>query len=1687
MSWNELHATLLSAALEQLLRRGENGAVAFIRCLPHGVVKAAAGDAHFAPQGWKVYRVADAADLACQTITADQAVELREEKGPAMLLLVDTERAGAGMDGVYSAAREIGEKELFDQALRIAYQELEKRVSPECRREAEEVIKKARGWRGQKALAPWVMFDFLVQVMIQRRYLGELIYLVGLWPVAEDGGRPLHDFLHISQALVDELLRAGQQSDVNERLKMIGIEATPEQLAALQQFLHKSGSKPLLEALATLDENYPSLRINELKLIDRGTEVHSLELVPWRNPRGQILKWSGLTEDPDVPDGLPVLMIPPEGSEQSVGPLEVRWRVKPSLEKDQVRYRVTICTDLGDELAVREISHTGPREQKCRFRADELGLENDTVVTAHVKVEVIDQSDKHDESEPFEIRFGEPADRGPSQAGKRVRAFSEGVISLQEEEDVLNFLQERQGGLTSRDGSVTLRLPGSKPTLYRVPYPALIYQTDQTWKDQEMPLGRWRLKIRGDGIWVERPEFVPFTLPEAASDDLRVLWERTVKASRELARHFAQFGGVGTIYHHEGKFFDTVVKEYLLAWERLLSHPEADPQWAITQTVEVQTLTGKLVGLIVLPGHPLRVAWHAAYDNLAFHTKFAEEVSAKSVVDELKLLDGAMFPAFLPGLEAASTFVFADTLGFHAVAMVSDHVKEPKAAVALLAQALDNGKNTESAPTVGQQSAEIIGEEILKYLESHDAAQLLRLHALQAGDGRTIAKALKRVFDRSQRKDNNGEIAEQDEPESSLRFVMELYPSESQRALAGAFLSRTRETRRKGAGTLSAEDRWMLESVSLPGQLVRPRLRWARKEGRPATPAHLAIAFDVFESKVKTESDVESRPITAYSLMNFFVRQFKSRPFPHWISSVPDFSGGQKHPADRLLTDRLLNLLKAMHSCAARHLGSSNEHVVLQTEVSPEHDENLRQLHKQCDWVITLDRHAGIEYFDSPRDNPLIYDAYIIDCVPEREDLGCLQMITSTSNLLEVRRLLDEVLSLMGLSSSRRNAEFLLKNLKALSGRLAIRLTGHKPPAAELVALALSYNYCRVALPNDKCWLSLRNGFFVPVDDVSDLLPPLRNNLTQEEGYGQTQEGGEDHSTRGRPGSRPDLIYISYIPRKGLSFQFVEVKYRRDLASVRRVELLDQVQKQVTCLRDRWADYYGREEHAPVLALRRAKLARVLRFYADKARRHADDAEGAGLSEDAYRELLVQIDRMVERASEYNINVEDVSHRGWIFCPEFQRGEPEHLVSADAVEIYVFGPARLPDVSVPLGDVRTNEGPSKTLTEEKPSPNGTQSDQGAPSPTSVGPTGGSKKSVPTDVKVILGRRRGTEEEVAWHPTIRSNPHMMIVGLPGMGKTNVLVNICAQLHRQGITPIIFSYHADLEERLESIGCRLHMVDYDRLGINPLNVLNRDNPKAYLDVAGAVRDIFLAIFPDLGDVQGGDIREAIVKSYEEKGWKSEDPSAQPEVPSFGRFFEILQKTRKPGQGFENLLGRLKELSDYKFFDTGTSMIDIWTADQPIAVRLHRTQNDTLQRAMAMLIFYDLYKGMFRRGTQDRITHVVVFDEAHRASRLRLLPTMAKECRKYGISLVVASQEARDFDTSLFSAIANYLVLRVNAQDAKALAHNTSTSDQEKQLIDKMKQLPKYHAIYMAEGSPRPVDMVLDEAKPSTSSQL
>ena len=475
----------------------------------------------------------------------------------------------------------------------------------------------------------------------------------------------------------------------------------------------------------------------------------------------------------------------------------------------------------------------------------------------------------------------------------------------------------------------------------------------------------------------------------------------------------------------------------------------------------------------------------------------------------------------------------------------------------------------------------------------------------------------------------------------------------------------------------------MLESVSLPGGVRLPKLRWARKEaGHPETAAHIALAFDTFESRMwATERAPANRPVYAFGLMAFLERSYSIEPHPRWEGSVPDWEGGEGHPSVRAHTDRLRCLQDLVRTLVARNIEPERStNPVLLTEISPEAAEDLDRLHELCDWVITLDRNAGIEYFDSPHHNRETFEKVVIDCVPEREDLGCLQLITSTTNLEEVRGLLDVALSRMGLSHSRRNAEFLMANLKALSGRLAIRLTGGTTPASELVALALSQANCQT-VGDDECWVSLEKGFFVPVDDIRDLLPPIAATASER-----------------TSGVRPDLIYVSQAPRGALSFQFVEVKYRRHLRAARSSQLLEEVRGQTRSMGRRWFSWYGLNGVAQSFrAIRRGKLARVLRFYADKANRH-------GLPDDRHRALVSEIDRMVERSGSYKLAPAPGGERGWVFCPEFRGRKPLKISPPEweDVGVFLFGPASLPDLDWGPFDREEKEPSSESIKENGP-------------------------------------------------------------------------------------------------------------------------------------------------------------------------------------------------------------------------------------------------------------------------------------------------------------------------------------------------------------------------------------------------
>ncbi len=1045
---NSNAANYLAAALADILGPPEPGTIAFLRCLPTDAVLSLVSNSDFQIPRWQLFAVSGAANPAARIVTADQAVELREDKGPATLLLVDTQGAGAGMDGIYNAAKEIGERELVANAVTRAARDLPRGLAAI----AESAVSKARKLGQRHTVSLWHEFVFYTQCASKPQNIGRWVTGLGLWPIEFSDEPDLRD-IDRAKLMVERLLLPPASSKTPAS-RISALMLRDESVAPrnkLERVLRQAGGRALEDVLTEILA-IPELWLNRLQPSFTTDKLARIELVPWRGNANKLSKWSGLR----LPEGeaLPHLILDRNDDDSGV---TVRWNTHPdAITSGSVSYEVSIVA-ASDVLAVKTIEHNEKSPQKTFFGLEDFEeLDGSAKFQAKIVIRAIDSPGVNEAvSEDFIIVFGTVDDHTAYHgSGETIRCAVDGAIALEERDDLAALCRLRDDTnhfRTDAKGFIVMRTGASRRS-YRIFRPPLIADLEQQWKRRPEAIGRWMIQLRADGSRAGELQFIELnreTCPEAQ-------WTRLVNASRLFCEDAMKGPGcLSRIYLYDDAT-ERPVKEYLIAWEDALR--EGASTLSLAHTLEIQDVGGKTLGLIVLPSHPIRVAWQAAYDALAIHARFDCKMPPGKVRETLEALDSSNFPAMLPGLNGGPGFVFADTLGLVAVALVPETDREPKAAVSLMALCL-GADSPELAPSVGRQTAGVLAREFGNYLKYHEHRRVLQVHALRPGDGATVVRALGLAI----REPASARQEEASVDLKDLAFCLNLFPSHEQRAVSGRFLSKLAQRRRTGSGGIEKEDAWVLDPLACGGDRTVPRLRWARRDASvPSEPAHLSLAFDTFVSRiVAVERGLESAPLHAFGLIASLERRFSyAGDVPVWETWMSKDQDGVKHPAGRILTERLNRVHSAVLTAVARAIGVPTGWPVLRTELSRDEMENLKNLHRLSDWVVTVDRNAGVEYFDSPRDAAPVYETYVIDAVPERDDMGCLQLITSTMHLEEVRGLLDQALLFMGLSSSRRNCEFLLKELKSLSGRLAMRLASatteaHAKTSGELVALAL--------------------------------------------------------------------------------------------------------------------------------------------------------------------------------------------------------------------------------------------------------------------------------------------------------------------------------------------------------------------------------------------------------------------------------------------------------------------------------------------------------------------------------------------------------------------------------------------------------------------------------------------------------
>ncbi len=359
--------------------------------------------------------------------------------------------------------------------------------------------------------------------------------------------------------------------------------------------------------------------------------------------------------------------------------------------------------------------------------------------------------------------------------------------------------------------------------------------------------------------------------------------------------------------------------------------------------------------------------------------------------------------------------------------------------------------------------------------------------------------------------------------------------------------------------------------------------------------------------------------------------------------------------------------------------------------------------------------------------------------------------------------------------------------------------------------------------------------------------------------------------------------------------------------------------------------------------------------------------------------------------------------------------------------------------------------------------------------------------------VPIGRVRGRQVLTTWHPDPRegsANPHMLVCGASGFGKTYFLVGVQAELSRLGFPTLIFDLGQGFSPRelpsgfAEVADPGYVTVNRDGVAVNPLTVFSSD-VRGPVNVAQRVADTFRRVYPRLGIQQHAAIRDATLEALRRNGITVEDPGSWIRRPP--PFRAVQESLAAQAEDRENLHRRvaataLSHISAFFIFDVFRSQgrkVDwdhLLERGRPTIFELDGLETSVATAATEFLL-WNLVAHVEALGPGP-LRGLVVIDEAHRIplSDESPLERVLREGRKFGLGIILASQQPYDFGDLAFANTATQIVFQIDDPRGKVsrrLAEKTRSWDSE-DVRSVVTRLPRGTAFVVNRNSGKVVDV-------------
>jgi DNA phosphorothioation-dependent restriction protein DptH len=359
--------------------------------------------------------------------------------------------------------------------------------------------------------------------------------------------------------------------------------------------------------------------------------------------------------------------------------------------------------------------------------------------------------------------------------------------------------------------------------------------------------------------------------------------------------------------------------------------------------------------------------------------------------------------------------------------------------------------------------------------------------------------------------------------------------------------------------------------------------------------------------------------------------------------------------------------------------------------------------------------------------------------------------------------------------------------------------------------------------------------------------------------------------------------------------------------------------------------------------------------------------------------------------------------------------------------------------------------------------------------------------------ILIGVDAEMDVEVFWNPDPSSgaaNPHMLILGESGFGKTYAICGILTELAQQKIPSIVFDYgqgfavESSPRQFVEHAKPIELQASREGILINPLQLFPAD-VHGPVNVAQRVADTFQRVYPQIGVQQHAILRQAVLDVMNDAGIIPEsrmswDHSPPPFASLQRKLQTYAENPSHPQRAIASSVA--SHISTMFVFNTfqGNGLSLDWQAmlgsrGRVFVIQLKGLEH-SLERAVTEFLLWNLI-GLIEAVGPGPGRCFVVLDEAHKLALVPGSPAekLLREGRKFGLGLILASQQPEDFSSVAFANTATKMVFQVGDDKSvvsRRLARKVLNSHSFAEITELITRLPRGWAYFISENVGRVV---------------